>query len=415
MKLGKYSFGIGDRFNHEGKAQLEAFILARKAGVEIVPVWNKSNREHTIVKSTPQQTRQEADEAVAAKKWHMPYFVDADHINLTNVDKFIDYSDFFTIDVADYIGQKAVDEDVLKYIKENRNFIGKLNIPGLHASFDIDEDFLIDFAMKFLNAIQEAGKIYKYINKRKADKEFIPEVSMDEVMEPQTPAELFFILGALAAEKIPLQTIAPKFTGRFNKGVDYKGDLAKFMKEFEQDLHVISHAINCFGLPENLKLSVHSGSDKFSIYPIMGELIQKYDKGIHIKTAGTTWLEEVTGLASANYEGLAMAKLIYRNAYERKDELCKPYATVIEIDESALPAPSVTEKWDKNKFVNALRHVPGHPEYNPNFRQLIHIGYKVAAELGDQYYKALKKFSDVIGKNVTENIYKRHIKRLFPI
>lgn len=415
MKLGKYSFGIGDRFNHQGKAQLDALVLAKKAGIDIIPVWNKSNREHLIVKSTPQQTRQEAEEAVAAKKWHLPYFVDADHINLTNVDKFIDYCDFFTIDVADYIGKKAVDEDVAEYIKDNRNLIGTLKIPELNETLHIDENMLSDFAMKFLNAIQEAGKIYRFIKKRKDGKEFVPEVSMDEVMEPQTPAELFFILGALAAEKIPVQTIAPKFTGRFNKGVDYKGDMAKFRKEFEQDLLIISYAIEFFGLPENLKLSVHSGSDKFSIYPVMGELIHKYNKGIHVKTAGTTWLEEVTGLASADGEGLAMAKLIYKNAYERKDELCKPYATVIEIDESALPSPAVTDAWDKNKFVNALRHIPGNPEYNPNFRQLIHVGYKVAAELGEQYYTALKRYSDEIGKNVTENIFKRHIKRLFPI
>jgi hypothetical protein len=146
----------------------------------------------------------------------------------------------------------------------------------------------------------------------------------------------------------------------------------------------------------------------------MGELIHKYNKGIHLKTAGTTWLEEVTGLASANDEGLSMAKWIYKNAYERKEELCKPYASVIEIDESALPSPSLTDTWNSIKFVNTVRHIQGNPEYNPNFRQLIHIGYKVAAELGDKYYAALKKYSDIISKNVTENIYKRHIKRLFP-
>jgi hypothetical protein len=168
-------------------------------------------------------------------------------------------------------------------------------------------------------------------------------------------------------------------------------------------------------LPENLKLSIHSGSDKFALYPIIGELIQKYDKGIHVKTAGTTWLEEVTGLASAGEDGLTIAKLIYRNAFERKDELCKPYATVIEIDDSALPDPSITDGWDKNKFVNTLRHIKGHPDYNPNFRQLIHVGYKVAAEMGDQYYEALRKFSDVISRNVTENIYERHIRRLFAL
>ena len=415
MKLGKYSFGIGDRFNHQGKAQLEALIKARKAGVKIIPIWNKSNREHIIVKSTPRQTRQEADEAVAALKWDLPYYVDADHINLVNVDKFIDYCDFFTIDVADYIGKVAVDEDVEEYVGDNRKFIGKLNIPGINEPLHIDADLLTGFASKFLTATEEAGKIYRYILKKMGGREFIPEVSMDEVMEPQTPAELFFILGALAARKVPVQTIAPKFTGRFNKGVDYKGDLVQFRKEFEQDLLVISHAIDVFGLPDNLKLSVHSGSDKFALYPIIGELIQKYDKGIHVKTAGTTWLEEVTGLASAGDDGLSMAKLIYKNAFERKDELCKPYATVIEIDESSLPDPSIVDTWDKNKFVNTLRHIKGHPDYNPNFRQLIHVGYKVAAEMGDQYYEALEKFSDVIGRNVTENLYERHIKRLFAL
>jgi hypothetical protein len=147
----------------------------------------------------------------------------------------------------------------------------------------------------------------------------------------------------------------------------------------------------------------------------MGELIQKYDMGIHIKTAGTTWLEEITGLASAGNEGLEIVKLIYRNAFNRKEELCKPYATVIEIDDSDLPDPSVTDKWDKDKFVNTLRHITGHPDYNPNFRQLLHVGYKVAAEIGDQYYEALKKFSDVISRNVSENIYDRHIKSLFAL
>jgi hypothetical protein len=415
MKLGKYSFGIGDRFNHQGKAQLEALIRARKAGVEIIPVWNKSNREHMIVKSTPQQTRMEADEAVSSLKWNLPYFVDADHINLINVDKFIGHCDFFTIDVADYIGKASVDEDIEEYVEQNRKFLGKLNIPGIDEPLNIDEEVLTSFAKKFLSAIEEAGKIYRYIAKKTEDREFVPEVSMDEVMEPQTPSELFFILEALAARKIPVQTIAPKFTGRFNKGVDYKGDLVKFSKEFEQDLQVISYAIKVFGLHDNLKLSVHSGSDKFALYPIIGELIQKYDMGIHIKTAGTTWLEEITGLASAGNEGLEIVKLIYRNAFNRKEELCKPYATVIEIDDSDLPDPSVTDKWDKDKFVNTLRHITGHPDYNPNFRQLLHVGYKVAAEIGDQYYEALKKFSDVISRNVSENIYDRHIKSLFAL
>src|SRR5207302_4026594 len=159
-------------------------------------------------------------------------------------------------------------------------------------------------AGKYLRAVQEAGKIYRHIAAAKGEGRFITEVSMDETDSPQTPPELLVILAALAAEGIPVQTIAPKFTGRFNKGVDYVGDLAQFEKEFDEDLSVLTFAVREFGLPDTLKLSVHSGSDKFSIYPIINRLIKKHGAGLHVKTAGTTWLEEVIGLAEAGGEAL---------------------------------------------------------------------------------------------------------------
>ena len=93
---------------------------------------------------------------------------------------------------------------------------------------------------------------------------------------------------------------APKFTGRFNKGVDYVGDLVQFEREFNDDLCVIAHAVKQYGLPANLKLSVHSGSDKFSLYPAIRRALAKHGAGVHVKTAGTTWLEEVIGLAEAD-------------------------------------------------------------------------------------------------------------------
>ena len=107
MILGKYSIGIGDRFGHQGKAQLAALTKAKEAGVDITPVWNKSNREHGIIGTRPMEVRREADQAVKACGWKAPYFVDADHIGLSNVDGFIEASDFFTLDVADYIGRSA--------------------------------------------------------------------------------------------------------------------------------------------------------------------------------------------------------------------------------------------------------------------------------------------------------------------
>jgi hypothetical protein len=191
------------------------------------------------------------------------------------------------------------------------------------------------------------------------------------------------------------------------------GDVKQFRKEFEGDLMVIDFAVKTFGLPDNLKLSVHSGSDKFTIYPIMGELIQKHQKGIHVKTAGTPWLEEVIGLALAGGEALQMAKDIYSSAYARQDELCKPYTAVIDIDPATLPEPAEVEQWDSEKFASTLRHIPGHPLYHPGFRQLIHVGYKVAAEWGEAYLELVRKHREVIGEQVMTNIYQRHILRLF--
>ncbi|MDD3431762.1 MAG: tagaturonate epimerase family protein [Bacteroidales bacterium] len=414
MRIGKYSFGTGDRFAHQGEAQLNALLKARKElGLDITPVWNKSNREHMIVHSSPADTRIEADAAVKALGYDGPYFVDADHINMSNVEKFVDSSDFFTIDLADFIGKKAEQADIDAFVKRNAKYIGKLSIPGIPEAFEITEDLLIEGANKFLFAAQEAGRIYRYIAERKGADNFIPEVSMDEVNDAQTPIEMFMILSALAGENVPAQTIAPKFTGRFNKGVDYVGNVAQFTKEFEQDLLVIDFAVKEFGLPDNLKLSIHSGSDKFTIYPIMGELIRKYDKGIHVKTAGTTWLEEIIGLAMADEEALDLAKAIYAGALGRFDELCGPYATVIDIDKKQLPTPKEIEKWDGEKFANTLRHIPGNPDYNANFRQLIHVGYKIAAEYGKEYTDALKRNKAVVAEQVIANIYDRHILRMF--
>jgi len=415
MKLGKYSFGVGDRFNHEGFAQLSALMKANARGVDVTPVWNKSNREHNIVHSEPEGTRKEADEAVKKLGWEGPYFVDADHINLTNVDRFIEHSNFFTLDVAMYIGNASPADDVTAFKASCKPLGEKVAIPGIDEPVVITDKLLETVAGKFLAAIKEAGKIYRHIESVKGAGNFITEVSMDEVESPQTPVDMLFILKMIADEGIPAQTIAPKFTGRFNKGVDYVGDVVQFAKEFEQDVLVIDYAVKKFGLPEELKLSVHSGSDKFTIYPIMAEIIKKYDKGLHVKTAGTTWLEEVIGLALSGDEGLTVAKEIYASALSRKEELCGPYADVIDIDDSQLPSPDEVAGWSGEKFANTLRHIPGHPDYNSNFRQLIHVGYKVAAEMGEKYTGLLKKNADIVGNCVEENIFDRHLKRLFEL
>jgi tagaturonate epimerase len=413
LELGKYSIGIGDRFASQGKAQLNAIIKAKELGVEITPVWNKSFREHQIVNSKPLSTRKEADDAVRQLNWQHNYFVDADHVGLQNIDFFIDCSDFFTLDVADYIGKKAEPKDILSFVEKYEKYAGKMQVPGIEEEFQLSKKDIEQIAERYLYAVQEAGKTYRHILTKKDKDAFVVEVSMDETEDPQTPVELLFILAAIADQNIPVQTIAPKFTGRFNKGVDYVGNLEQFTKEFEQDVAVINFAIKEFNLPEQLKLSVHSGSDKFSIYKPIKAALKKFEAGVHLKTAGTTWLEELIGLAEAGGDGLELAKEIYITAFSRFDELAKPYATVIDIDQAKLPHPSEVEWWDGHTYASTLRHDLSHKLYNSNFRQLLHVAYKVAAEMGERYLSALTESEKIVAKNVTENIFERHIKLLF--
>ena len=379
----------------------------------MTPVWNKSNREHTLTGTEPGDVLAEARAAVAALDWRGGFHVDADHINLTNVDRFVEASDFFTVDVADYAGEPATPESVESFVSAQQRLTGSLVVPGLSEPLTIDESLLRATAAKFLKAMQEAGRIYRHIAEAKGPGTFITEVSVDETDLPQSPAELFLILAMIAAEGIPVQTIAPKFTGRFNKGVDYVGDVAQFEKEFDEDLCVVAYAIKEFGLPSTLKLSVHSGSDKFSIYPVINRLIKKHNAGLHVKTAGTTWLEELIGLAEAGGEGLAVAKQIYTIATSRFEELVKPYAPVVDIDPLLLPAPEEVARWSSEQYVAALRHDQSCAGYNLHFRQFLHVAFKVAAELGSVYTNALAANEAVIASNVTGNLFDRHLKPIF--
>jgi hypothetical protein len=413
VKIQKYTFGTGDRFAHQGRAQLRAILSAREAGIDVHPVWNKSNREHSIIKSRPQDVRAEADAAVKALGFTSAYYVDADHIGLKTVDAFIPASDFFTLDVADFTGKAAQSDAVEAFLKAVRRYIGSLSIPGIERPFDITEETVRGAASKFLLAVQEAGRIYRHVEERKGREGFVTEVSVDETDAPQNPVELFLILAMIAQEGIPVQTIAPKFTGRFNKGVDYVGDLAQFEREFDQDLSVIAFAIREFGLADTLKLSVHSGSDKFTIYPIINKLIKKHDAGLHVKTAGTTWLEEVIGLAESGGEGLELVKEVYAQAREHFAELVAPYSTVIDIDQDKLPDPKSVMDWSSAQYQEALRHVESFPSYNPNFRQLLHVGFKVAAGMGKRFTYALETNEEIVGRNVTENLFNRHLQPIF--
>jgi hypothetical protein len=413
MRLAKYSIGVGDRFAHQAKAQLRACVLASEQGVDVIPVWNKSNREHALVGSQPESVLVAAKAAVKALGWTKPYHVDADHIRLETVEGFLPFADFFTLDVADSIGRLPAPDVVMAFVRQHPELCGRVEIPGIASAFEVNRAEVARLAGKYLMAVADAARIHRLIGSRKASQPFITEVSMDETDRPQTPLELLIILAALADAGVPAQTIAPKFTGRFNKGVDYRGDVAQFGKEFNDDLAVIAYAVKHYELPANLKLSVHSGSDKFSIYEPIRQALARWNAGLHLKTAGTTWLEEVIGLAEAGGEGLALAKDFYQEAREQVEELCAPYATVIEIDRNQLPAAAAVAAWTSEQYVAALRHDPKCADFNPHLRQLLHVSYKLAALQGDRFRHLLEACETTIARNVTANLWERHIKPVF--
>ncbi len=215
--IGRFSVGIGDRFAHQARAQLRACVLAAGQGAEIVPVWNKSNREHTIIGSEPSSTRMAADAAVKELGWKGAYFLDADHIRLETVERFLPHCEFYTIDVADSIGKPAAPEAVKAFVDRHPELVGRIVIQDIAQPFETTRAEIERITAKFLLAVQDAGKIYRHIVAAKGAGRVITEVSMDETDSPQTPPELLVILTALADEKVPVQTIAPKFTGRFNR------------------------------------------------------------------------------------------------------------------------------------------------------------------------------------------------------
>jgi hypothetical protein len=153
--------------------------------------------------------------------------------------------------------------------------------------------------------------------------------------------------------------------------------------------------------------------DQLLGYPIIRRLIRKHRAGLHVKTAGTTWLEELIGLAESGGEGLMIAKEIYAGAMQQFAELTKPYASVIEIDPERLPSADAVASWNSGQFVASLNHDPECADFNPHFRQLLHVSFKLAAKMGTRYTNALEANRSNIERRVTENLFKRHIQPIF--
>jgi tagaturonate epimerase len=413
--LPRFTLGTGDRFGRQGVAQLTAIHDATLQGVPVHPVWNKSNREHSLIGTKPPSLREEADAAVRALGWTKPYFVDADHIGLQTVEAFLPCCDFFTIDVADLTGQPAPEEKLRAFVHRHAKLVGSHTLPNL------DFPLLIDRADLEKPPPQNSSRPWR---RPAASTATSPQPnptatspSRSRSTKP-TPRNLLPNFSR-SSPCSPTRACPPKPSRRNSPAASTRvwttpATSHAFEREFDADLAVIALAIDLFGLPRTLKISVHSGSDKFSIYPAIRRLVEKHNAGLHLKTAGTTWLEEVTGLAESGGEGLRIAKDIYAAALPRAVDLIQPYAPVVDIDPATLPADSEVEAWTAEEFVGRLEHNQSSPLYDPQFRQFLHVSFRVAAEMGARFTDALEANAAIVNRRVRANLLDKHILPLFP-
>jgi tagaturonate epimerase len=300
QKVGlKKSFGFGDRLGLGTPGHLLAL-----ADYPIMPILaQQSIREMTRTKRTAQQVMDDACWSVFQAGFDKPFGSDADHLkNEADIDTcgkagFL----LFTIDPGDHVDDHADTDDletvnnkfsalpwaVLETTAQDLIHRYEKTITLASGELGFSREKILRAGVKYGRAIAHVHKLYKHLLSTLGEGNFELEISVDETASPTSPQEHYYVAGELKRLGVQWVSLAPRFVGRFEKGVDYIGDLVEFRKEFA--LHAqIAQVLGPY------KISVHSGSDKFSIYPIAAQLAGEY---IHVKTAGTSYLEALRVIA----------------------------------------------------------------------------------------------------------------------
>jgi hypothetical protein len=283
------SFGFGDRLGLATPGHIAAV-----RGTKFAPIFaQQSVRENARTGRTPQQVMDDARHALDAAKWDVPWGADADHLKtLEDLPPFVDAGyTFFTVDPGEYVDNSA-DTDTLDILRQKIRSFKWEELSELYLHEEpkpgwgrFDGESLMRATVKYARAIQHAVAMFKRLCEMKEKFDF--EMSVDETDAPTTPLEHFFIASELTRAGVRFTSLAPRFIGRFEKGVDYIGDLDALDTELAKHAAVTAH----FG---KYKLSLHSGSDKFSVYPLIAK---HWGERIHVKTAGTSYLEALRVLA----------------------------------------------------------------------------------------------------------------------
>lgn len=377
------SFGFGDRLGLATPGHIAAVRATRFA-----PVFaQQSVRENARTGRTPQQVIDDAKRALDAAGWDAPWGADADHLKtLEDIPSFVKAGyTFFTVDPGEFVDNTA-DTDSLEVLRQKATDADWDALSALYLRQKGDqvwgrfeEESLLRAIVKYGKAIGHAAAMFHRLSDMKEEFDF--EVSVDETDAPTTPLEHFFLVSELKRSGVRFTSLAPRFIGHFEKGVDYIGDLGALDAELERHAAVTAH----FG---TYKLSLHSGSDKFSVYPL---IVKHWGDRIHVKTAGTSYLEALRVLAGHDPE---LFLKIYSLARERYETDRYTYHVSAQLDQ--LP-----EDVDLPALLNDF-----------HAREVLHVTFGSAlAGFGQEIKSALLKHSDAYCAGL-EKHFRKHLELL---
>jgi len=293
------SFGFGDRL---GLAT--AGHIAAVAKTDFAPIFaQQSIRELTSTQRTPEEVMRAAVDSLGAVGWTAPWGADADHLKTSDdvARTAAAGFTFFTIDPSEFVENRAAQMDTAELDARLAKAVsdGALSADWspayLGRTFEIAPQTMLRFdewtlkraAVKYGRALHHCAQMARAIASACRGRPFEIEISVDETDSPTTPEEHLFVGLELKRRKVPVVSLAPHFIGDFEKGIDYRGDLIRFETELRRHV-AIAHYCGPY------KISIHSGSDKFSAYPIIG---RECGNLLHVKTAGTSYLEALRVVA----------------------------------------------------------------------------------------------------------------------
>ena len=390
------SAGLGDRLGLATPGHTRA-----AQGTGILPVFaQQSVRENDRSRRTPQQVLDDAMWGLFEVGWREPWGADADHLKtFEDVDSFIavGYSTY-TVDPGAYVDNSAhtspsseIEAKVQALpwagledstLDMERRYLGQSFDIG-EVALRFDAETLWRAAAKYAGAVAHPARMYRHLAGQMGETSFELEVSVDETATPTSPAEHLFIANELRRLGVQWVSLAPRYVGRFEKGVDYIGDLGTFEAEFIQHA-AIARALGPY------KLSIHSGSDKFSIYPIVARHTRRL---AHLKTAGTSYLEALRTVAGAAPDLFREILALSRTYYDadRATYIVSAQLTNVPVPELLTDAdlPGLLDQFDA--------------------RQVLHVTFgSVMDRLGERLLRTLQENEEAYYA-VLESHFDRHL------